>query len=74
MRLEAEAGFGWVNRELTYERRLSTLVLASRNLANSNPAKESNGRCPRDVITRISYVLVLTHTMKSCVVRWYMRD
>ena len=28
MRLEAEAGFGRVNRRLTYERRLSTLVLA----------------------------------------------
>ena len=54
MRLKAEAGFGRVNRELTYERRLSTLVLASRNLANFNVQSEQcNDRCPGDVIIHI---------------------
>lgn len=54
MRLEAEAGFGRVNRRLTYERRLSTLVLASRNLANFNVQSEQcNDRCPGDVIIHI---------------------
>ena len=54
MRLEAEAGFGRVNRIKTYERRLSTLVLASRNLANFNVQSEQcNDRCPGDVIIHI---------------------
>lgn len=47
----ANAGHGWVCRELTYERRLSTLVLASRNLANFNVQSEQcNDRCSGDVI------------------------
>ena len=54
MRLEAEAGFGRVNRIKTYERRLSTLVLASRNLANFNVQSEQcNDRCPGGVIIHI---------------------
>ena len=54
MRLEAEAGFGRVNRRLTYERRLSTLALDLRNLANFMYRQEQDSyRCPGDVIVHI---------------------
>ena len=47
----ANAGYGWVSRNMTYERRLSTLVLTSRNLAKFNVQSEQcNDRCPGDVI------------------------
>ena len=47
----ANAGYGWVSRNMTYERSLSTLVLISRNLANFNVHSEQcNDRCSGDVI------------------------
>ena len=65
----ANAGYGWVSRNMTYERSLSTLVLISRNLANFNVHSEQcNDRCSGDVIIHIpkKSVLVVTALNMLC--------